>query len=322
MITRSMISAISRTINDDDIDFDSIIIEGIFGDTSASEWESKSELDMEMDELTIDQFKTPSKGDPSINRQGTLLLPTFVSDYELKFIINGIWNILQRKKSVIVSGHPGFAYQGDTAPFVGKTNNVDIDRAIERYLDMGAMVISKVDDYTLSDLSRMDLPGPMPDSGPDNDWLRQIKETISELEEQKLVKVEKFPAIPRKFGNYWAIIPIIRDNAIMLFSRKYGEGFYIIGRKIDGMDWDVAIQRFYRDPFSYLEKIGIDPDEMGASRRSRIRLLFRDYIRATKQGIYVDRSRADDIYDFANGEQIRGVPEGIFEHILRPTRFI
>jgi len=321
MITESVMHAMARLIDLEDRDLDeTIITEAIFRKMSADEWESGG--DLEMDELRFPDLVLPTTTSPAVNRRKTLLLPTFV-DYEWDAVVGGIWNLTRRRESVIISGRPGFEFEGDTAPLVGHSGMAAMDRAMDMHRESGSLIIVKLDDYTLSDIERMDLPGPGRKTGPPTEWLKQLKEVVDELDKQDLAEVDKYPQIPRKFGEYISIIPIIRDNAVMLFSKQYGEGFYIVQKRIDGMDWDVAIQHFYRDPMSYLEQAGVDTEGMSKQRLKRIRLLFRDYLQATGQGVYVNRSKGvDDIYDFANGEDIKGVPTGVYEHILRPTYFV
>lgn len=323
MLTEPIISAIAHLIQPD-IDATSadgwLLTESLFREQSAKQWEGAGDTDMR--ELASDQFKAPTRGNPSIDKEGILLLPTFV-DYDFKAVVRGIWNLLQRSGSVVVRGRPGFAYEGETAPYTRGSGNVSIDRAAEMYREWDALVITGINDYPLSEIERMDLAGPESQMGQEDDWLRDIIGALDEFESRGEVEVERYPAIPRKFGAYWAVEPVIRSNAVMLFSKKYGEGFYIVGKRIDGMDWDVAVQAFYRDPESYLERVDIDPGKMTKSRRGRIRLLFRDYLRATEQGAYVNRAgRLDDIVDFVSGEPLEGIPEGLLEHLLYPTYFI
>jgi len=322
MITESIIAVIGHSIVGDDIIInEDLLVEALFKEMPSEEWEG-SEVDMR--ELTTTQWKMPTKLDPSIDKSKTLLLPTFVPDYDLNAITRGIWNLLQRAGSIVVLGTPGFSYQNETAPYINqKTGSADIDRAIEQGRVNSTLIITGIDDHSLSDIQSMDLAGPETTKGRTDDWLRNLTDTLRDLEERDIIDVEKYPAIPRKFGAYIGITPNIYSNAVMLFSKKYGEGFYIVSKRIDDMDWDVAIQAFYQDPESYLEKVGIDPSQMGKARRGRVRLLFRDYVRATNQGAYVNRAgRMDDIVDFANGETIEGIPAGIFEHLLYPTYFI
>lgn len=322
MLTEPMIAAIAHTIDDriDENIAEQVLCEALFGHQIPSKWESNG--NGELRELRAADFKLPTKRDPSISKRGDILLPTF-SDYDLAAIARGVWNILQRQGEVVVTGRPGFAFEGDTAPLVARTANVSINRAMEMHERADSIIISAVDDYPLSKLEAMDLPGPAGPREKVDDWLQEIIDVLDDLERRGVVDVDKYPAIPRSFGRYWAIEPHARSNAVMLFSKKYGYGFYVVSREIDGMDWDVAIQAFYEDPERYLGQVGISLEDMPAARRGRMRLLFRDYLRATDQGVYIDREgNLDDIVDFATGKQLQGIPAGVAEQILRPTWFV
>lgn len=143
-------------------------------------------------------------------------------------------------------------------------------------------------------------------------WLNTLIAKINDLEDEGIITYNRASYFA---PGYWVLNSRNRDTTSMLFSNKLGKGFYIIKNKIDldwsksnhwdyepkpkkleGLDWPDAWAKFLEDP------IVLDQDANDSKLKRKI-LLWRDYLHATGQGIYIDRAtKLDDIELFATGE--------------------
>jgi len=275
----------------------------------------------------VSRLKDPRIDDPSIYPHPAVYLPTFLDQYdkdEWKRIWTGIKTMAENTEQMLFEGiegwrnpRPSRRNPGGVQPGHNSMGNATFQRAIER--DRDAVVLTHVNGTSLLDILRGTPEGGKEWKGAP--WLENLIDAIEELKKVDAIAVER-PHVPKNWSSYRFLTMTLRPDEVMTFSPEVGDGIYVMNSRITlvgatergeslepevDLAYDDAMARFAGDPNTYLRGAGIDPSQFTPSKQKRIRLLFRDYLSATKQGRYIHRAgpgSAKAISQYALGEEL------------------
>jgi len=289
-------------------------------DMPIEEWEGKNHNKQSI----ITKLVKPTDRSLSIDANRYIYLPMFVSEYNLNWVFGAMAEMTKNDEGLEVTGSPAWVFEGKVLPeFPEQSLNAEMSAAMNSDIS-DSMAIATVNGRPLSELENDQFSSNIDTTG---DWLEELRKLLRRHIDDGNVEVKR-ANLPETLRNYKVLSAYLRPGSVMLFSPNRGEGLYVVAKNLNmkhdelgvrpGMPFDAAIRLFYTDPEGFLRTVENRTRESEQELHGRSRLYLRDYLRATKQGDYIQRSAKQAIpiiNAYIEGDPIPDMEPGLLEHL-------
>lgn len=253
--------------------------------------------------------KTPAAPGPELTPIG-IVLPTNRAGInhnidKIYFILRSLILDFSDDKQIKCSGVLGNYYKNSRNPNKKVTdyNPVDLSQQGNAELVQVAQVFSYVKAggtirMTIQELIKLSKQYEARPNGTyalsnEGDWARKWEIAVKSVGRQLIVDQNDMPKAVFPKGSYFALE---NNGMVMLASGVYGEGLYVFNGQIEingqAMPWQEAVDQFAQEKIAD-RNLRVQQGEVITARDERIRLLWRDFIKETGQGYFIERAELD-----------------------------